>query len=116
MLTFRHISFPTRLSPYRQFDVRNRLSHEKTGLDLFAVSLMETIQGGMGAPPWDEPERYLRNSPLMHVKNIKTPIMLLSGDRDYVSTTQAAEIFTALTRLNKDAVFVRYFGDRKSVV
>src|SRR3546814_19413903 len=89
---------------------------------------METSQGGMGAPPWDDPERYLRNSPLMHVKNIKTPIMLLSGDRDYVSTTQAEEFFTALTRLNEDAVFVRYFGedhvynstanirDRKSVV
>src|SRR3546814_14260589 len=64
----------------------------------------------MGAPPWDDPERYLRNSPLMHVKDIETPIMLLSGDRDYVPTQQAEEFFTALTRLGKDAVLVRYFG------
>src|SRR3546814_4689107 len=65
----------------------------------------------MGAPPWDDPERYLRNSPLMHVKDIETPIMLLSGDRDYVPTQQAEEFFTALTRLGKDAVLVRYFGE-----
>lgn len=99
------------VSSYGQFDIRRRLDIEKTGLDLFAASLMETSQGGMGAPPWDDPERYLRNSPLMHVKAVKTPIMLLTGDLDYVSTTQTEEFFTALTRLNKDAVMVRYFGE-----
>lgn len=99
------------ISSYGQFDERQRLYHEKTGLDLFAVSLMETDQGGMGAPPWEDPERYLRASPLMYVKNIKTPIMLLSGDMDYISTTQTEEFFTALTRLDKDAVLVRYYGE-----
>lgn len=49
----------------------DRLAHERIGLDLFGTSLMETGQGGMGAPPWDDPERYLRNSPLMHVKRVK---------------------------------------------
>lgn len=99
------------VSAYGQFDIRRRLMHERTGLDLFAVSLLETSQGGMGAPPWDDPERYLRNSPLMHVENVTTPILLFSGDLDYVSTTQTEEFFTALTRLDKDAVFVRYFGE-----
>lgn len=33
------------------------------------------------------------------------------GDRGYVPTQQAEELFTALTRLGKDAVFVRYFGE-----
>src|SRR3546814_13400564 len=37
--------------------------------------------------------------------------MLLSGDRDYVPTQQAEEFFTALTRLGKDAVLARYFGE-----
>lgn len=99
------------VSSYGQFDIRQRLVHERTGLDLFAVSLMETSQGGMGAPPWEDPERYLRNSPLMHVENVTTPVLLFSGDRDYVSTTQTEEFFTALTRLNRDAVLVRYFGE-----
>src|SRR3546814_14540422 len=71
------------LSLYGTFDERSRIHDAEKGLQLFAVSLLETSQGGMGAPPWDDPERYLRNSPLMHVKAIETPIMLLSGDRDY---------------------------------
>ncbi len=99
------------LSAYGQFDIRRRLDMERTGLDLFQATLMETGQGGMGAPPWDDPDRYLRNSPIMNVENIDTPIMLMSGDLDYVSTTQTEEFFTALTRLNKDAVFVRYYGE-----
>ena len=99
------------ISSYGQFDVRMRLAHERLGLDLFWASLMETSQGGMGAPPWDDPERYLRNSPLMHVRQVKTPILLFTGDIDYVSTTQTEEFFTALTRLNKDAVMIRYFGE-----
>jgi len=99
------------ISSYGTFDIRRRLDAERTGLDMFAASLMETSQGGMGAPPWVDPERYLRNSPLMHVADVHTPIMLMSGDLDYVSTTQSEEFFTALTRLNRDAVFVRYYGE-----
>lgn len=99
------------ISSYGTFDIRRRLDAERTGLDLFAASLMETSQGGMGAPPWDDPQRYLRNSPLMHVRDVQTPIMLMTGDLDYVSTTQSEEFFTALTRLNKDAVMVRYYGE-----
>src|SRR3546814_2177510 len=61
------------LSLYGTFDERSRIHDAEKGLQLFAVSLLETSQGGMGAPPWDDPERYLRNSQLMHVKDIETP-------------------------------------------
>lgn len=98
-------------SKYGQFDVRRRLDVERNGLDLSAVSLMETSQGGMGGPPWADPERYLRNSPLMHVADVRTPIMLMTGDRDYVSTAQTEEFFTALARLDRDALMVRYYGE-----
>src|SRR3546814_12237814 len=83
------------LFPYTTL-FRSRIHDAEKGLQLFAVSLLETSQGGMGAPPWDDPERYLRNSPLMHVKDIETPIMLLSGDRDYVQKQPAEEFLTAL--------------------
>jgi acetyl esterase/lipase len=99
------------ISSYGEFDQRLRLDIELTGPDLFAVSLAESSQLGMGAPPWKDPQRYLRNSPLMHVESINTPIMLINGDLDYVNTTQSEEFFTALTRLNKDAVYVRYYGE-----
>ena len=99
------------ISQYGVFDIRRRLTMESDGHSLFSVGHLESYQGGMGAAPWEDTARYLRNSPLMHVENIETPIMLMHGDYDLVNITQAEEFFTALMRLNKDAVFVRYFGE-----
>lgn len=98
-------------SLYGQIDPRRRLSVEQDGLNLYNVSLLETGHSGMGGPPWRDPERYLRNSPISLVEAVRTPIMLIHGDLDYVPIAQAEEYFTALTRLNKDAVFLRYFGE-----
>ncbi len=66
----------------------------------------------MGRAPWRDPHRYARNSPLTSVERINTPVMLIHGDLDSTgSATQAEEMFTALSRLNRDAVFVRYWGE-----
>ena len=99
------------VSAYGMFDKRRRPDVEYEGINYFSASWSETSQGGMGAPPWKDPTRYWRNSPLMHVEKVSTPIMLMHGDYDYVSTTQSEEFFTALSRLNKDVVFVRYHGE-----
>lgn len=98
------------ISNYGQFDVRRR-SEDGDGISLFQASLAESGQLGLGAPPWEETELYLRNSPLMNVANVRTPILIMTSDLDYVSTTQSEEFFTALTRLGKDAEFVRYLGE-----
>ena len=44
--------------------------------------------------PWEDPERCLRNSPLMTVANVETPVMLISGDLDYIPAGQSEEYFT----------------------
>ncbi|HEX8525762.1 alpha/beta hydrolase family protein, partial [Allosphingosinicella sp.] len=98
-------------SLYGQIDPRRRLAVEQDGLNLYNVSLLETGHGGMGAPPWRDSERYLRNSPISQVEGVRTPIMLIHGDLDYVPMAQAEEYFTALTRLDRDAIFLRYFGE-----
>src|SRR3546814_16637862 len=46
------------LSLYGTFDERSRIHDAEKGLQLFAVSLLEPSQGGLGAPPWDDPESY----------------------------------------------------------
>lgn len=99
------------VSAYGAFDVRRRPHLQQSGLDLFQASLLETGQAGLGAPPWQDIDRYLRNSPLMRVADINTPILIFTADLDYIQTTQSEEFFTALTRLNKDAVMVRYYGE-----
>ena len=104
------------LSHYGVSRLGKRLEAEFEGLDMgVPAGWAETgghFGGALGAPPWRDPQRYLRNSPLLKVEDINTPILLFHGDLDStVSFTQAEELFTALYRLNKDAVFVRYWGE-----
>lgn len=69
---------------------------------------LETGQGRMGAPPWADPEAYLRASPFYNTDAIRTPLMLVWADLD----PHAAEIlFSALWRLDRTAALVTYFGE-----
>ena len=76
------------------------------------ISSMETGQNRMGTPPWIDPQRYIRNSPLFFADQIGTPILIIHGDIDTATLmTQAEEMFTALRREDKDVLFVRYWGE-----
>jgi dipeptidyl aminopeptidase/acylaminoacyl peptidase len=66
---------------------------------------------GAGAPPWEQPNRYRINSPLWSVASVKTPLLLVHGDLDYIPVQQAEEFFTALYRQDKRAQLVRYAGE-----
>lgn len=99
------------ISFYGESDERGRIDAARNGLSMWGAALSETGQIGVGAAPWDAPERYLRNSPLMYVKSITTPILIIHGDLDIVRMSQSEEFFTALTRLHKNAEYVRYFGE-----
>jgi dipeptidyl aminopeptidase/acylaminoacyl peptidase len=71
----------------------------------------ETGQGGLKGPPWQEPSRYLRNSPLFQADKITTPVMLIYGDQDFVDLTQGQAMFNALYRQDKDATLLTLFGE-----
>jgi dipeptidyl aminopeptidase/acylaminoacyl peptidase len=52
-----------------------------------------------GGPPWEQPETYARWSPSAHVKNFKTPTLVIHGELDYrVPLEQGLGMFTALQR------------------
>jgi len=70
------------------------------------------INASMAGPPWKDPQRYVRNSPLMFANRVETPLLVLHGDLDQaVPIQQAEEFFTALQRQNKPVTFVRYLGE-----
>ena len=73
-------------------------------------------QGRMGGPPWADPERYVRNSPVLHARRISTPVMLIHGDLDFVAMEHAEKMYTALARQNKDVLFVRYWGEEHDIL
>ncbi len=59
--------------------------------------------------PWDNPSAYLDRSPLMHVRNVQTPLMLVHSEQDLrCPMEQAEEFFVALKKLGKTVVLVRF--------
>lgn len=61
--------------------------------------------------PWEDPEPYLRRSPLSYVGNIKTPTMLLTGEEDYrTPIAESEQLYAALKLQDVEASMVRIPG------
>jgi len=53
----------------------------------------------LGGTPWDNPSAYDRFSPSNHAKRFKTPMLLITGEKDYrIPYTESLAMFTALRR------------------
>jgi dipeptidyl aminopeptidase/acylaminoacyl peptidase len=62
-----------------------------------------------GGPYWSQPESYGRHNPRDHVKNFKTPTLVVHGERDYrVPLEQGLSMFTALKRQGVPARLVTF--------
>lgn len=60
----------------------------------------ENQQWRMGKSLYDDKEGYLRNSPIMHAENVKTPLLLWTGKNDrIVPWNQSITYYLALRRL-----------------
>ncbi|MBO9708022.1 MAG: S9 family peptidase [Caulobacter sp.] len=71
----------------------------------------ETGQGNLGATPWSDPERYVRNSPVYQAGEVATPILLVGADQEWGPVGQMEEMFYALWRQNKDAKLLTFWGE-----
>lgn len=68
--------------------------------------LIETEFNGM---PWDNYALLWHFSPMAHIKNVKTPTLIVHGEQDMdVPITQAEEFFIGLKKLGVPTKFVRY--------
>jgi dipeptidyl aminopeptidase/acylaminoacyl peptidase len=102
--------FSDLLSNYGTFDGERRYRAD-AHLSRVQARFSEGDVIGLRAPPWVDPERYVRNSPIRYVANVTTPILIIHGDVDYVPIQQSEEFFTALQRLGRPAEFARYWGE-----
>ena len=76
------------------------------------MSIFEASQGRFLGGPWENWDAYERNSPIYHVKNVKTPLLMLHNDKDgAVDFTQGIEYYNALRRLKKPVILVQYLGE-----
>jgi acylaminoacyl-peptidase len=61
----------------------------------------------MGAMPWEDPEQYVKRSPLFSAGNFQTPTLILAPEHD----AQADQLYRALAARKVPAEFVRWEGD-----
>ncbi len=52
-----------------------------------------------GKKPWEDPESYLKRSPLTYVANVTTPTMLLTGEEDFRTPIAESEQFYAALKI-----------------
>ncbi len=72
----------------------------------------EQYQSRIGGSLWEYPELYIENSPVFYADRIETPLLIQFGDEDgAVPWYQGIELYLAMRRLQKDAIFLQYRGE-----
>lgn len=64
--------------------------------------------GKMRVAPWEDPQRYIENSPFYFAHRIKTPLMLVVGGKDGGFVTQTKQMFYALDELGREVTLLNY--------
>jgi len=62
----------------------------------------------MGGMPWDDPEQYLKRSPLFFAASFKTPTLVIAGDPD----PESEQLFFALRQRKVESALARIAGDK----
>lgn len=88
-----------RASPQEGFMFRNQQGWTEVG------------QAGLGGPPWSHAERYAETSSYLAADRIRSPVLLIAADRDFVPLSQTERMFSALHRLGGQARLVTYWGE-----
>ncbi|MCC9073531.1 prolyl oligopeptidase family serine peptidase [Flavobacterium sp. F-65] len=79
----------------------------RTGRD--DIWRFENHQWRMGKSLFEDKEGYDRNSPIVHAKNITTPLLSWTGGKDkQVNWNQSIEFYLALRRLEKKHIMLLY--------
>ncbi|WP_114791600.1 prolyl oligopeptidase family serine peptidase [Niabella yanshanensis] len=77
----------------------------------------EKTQSRIGATLWDKPELYIENSPLFHLPQVNTPMVIMANDNDgAVPWYQGIELFTGMRRLGKQVWMLNYNGEEHNLM
>jgi dipeptidyl aminopeptidase/acylaminoacyl peptidase len=65
----------------------------------------------MGGTPWERQDEYQKRSPLTHLPEVATPVLVIHWEGDIrVPISQGEELYAGLRLLGKEAELVRYPG------
>jgi dipeptidyl aminopeptidase/acylaminoacyl peptidase len=76
---------------------------------MYSTTDIPAYLGWFFGTPWENAGIYRKLSPIEHVKNVKSKILIMHGANDArVPPTQADEFYKALKDLGKEVTYVRY--------
>ena len=74
--------------------------------------IFEISQGRMQVPWWEDWDSYFNNSPVHHIQNLNTPLLMMFGSEDgAVEFNQGVEFYNAARRAGKNMVMLVYEGE-----
>ena len=74
--------------------------------------IFEISQGRMQVPWWEDWDSYFNNSPIHHIENLNTPLLMEFGTEDgAVEFNQGVEFYNAARRAGKHMVLLVYEGE-----
>lgn len=72
----------------------------------------ESQQSRIGKTIWQAPDLYIENSPLFHLPNVTTPLLIMHNDKDgAVPWYQGIELYNGMRRLGKPCWLLNYNDD-----
>jgi dipeptidyl aminopeptidase/acylaminoacyl peptidase len=72
----------------------------------------ESTQSRIGKTIWDAQALYIENSPMFHLPNVTTPLLIMANDRDgAVPWYQGLELYNGMRRLGKACWMLNYNDD-----
>jgi dipeptidyl aminopeptidase/acylaminoacyl peptidase len=86
--------------------VNNMLTEE------WSADIATFFRSEHGPSPVDDPDEYLRMSPITLAKNIHVPMLIIHSEEDYrCPINQAEELWVTLRLLKRDVTFYRFAGE-----
>jgi dipeptidyl aminopeptidase/acylaminoacyl peptidase len=75
-------------------------------------AIFESSQGRFKGNFIDNYDAYIRNSPVFHAKDVKTPLIIMHNDKDgAVDFNQGVTYFNTLRQLGKEVIMLEYAGE-----
>lgn len=112
ILTKARYSFAAAVAVAGVYDIPSLYLGSNPGIDI-GPELSPEVSGQppLGLALWEDPQRYINNSPVAFADRIATPWLLIHGTQDLtVPYEQSLEMYRALMRLKKPAELLTYQG------
>ena len=93
-------------------DLISQYGNHHWGTGVAETDHIETGQQRMQVPLYDDPDAYVRNSPIFGAGTMTTPLLLEAGDEDGdVFWHQSVELYNVARRAGKPVVLLQYPGE-----